>query len=407
MKSIRIKQSIVHSIAAITLVFSGCKLFEFGPNAFIPEKTALDKTYHYTGKVIIVGAGASGLAAAKILEQNGIDYQILEATDRYGGRLKKVEGFADFPIDIGAEWIHNRPQILNQLKGKKGDEVSEELISYRLASSALWDGKTLKSVPKKRLDKYFEGFTEYKFKNSTWYDFVDENFAQQVKHNIQYNSSVVAIDYSNNKVELTLKNGEKITADKVLVTVPIGVLKSGNIEFIPGLDAKKTKAIQNVSYLPGFKLALKFSETFYPNVVSCKTKEGSKEFYDYAYKKESKNHILGLLSTGSSAEAYYRLESKQAIVDAVISELDLMFDGKASKHYTGEFIYQDWGNHQYTLGTWSTSLFKKSLLEELNRPLDQKVYFAGGANDLYRQGGVPGAIMSGYTAVDKLLSEVQ
>ena len=45
---------------------------------------------HYSGKVIIIGAGASGLAAAKVLEQNNIDYTILEATNRYGGRLKKI-----------------------------------------------------------------------------------------------------------------------------------------------------------------------------------------------------------------------------------------------------------------------------------------------------------------------------
>ena len=68
-----------------------------------PKKTALDKSYVFEGNVLIVGGGASGLAAAKILEGNNIDYQILEATNRYGGRLKKNETLADFPIDVGAE----------------------------------------------------------------------------------------------------------------------------------------------------------------------------------------------------------------------------------------------------------------------------------------------------------------
>ena len=75
----------------------------------LPEITALDKSYKYSGKVIIVGAGPSGLAAAKILERNQIDYLILEATDRFGGRLKKDTTLADFPIDLGAEWIHSDP----------------------------------------------------------------------------------------------------------------------------------------------------------------------------------------------------------------------------------------------------------------------------------------------------------
>ena len=109
-------------LSLFCLTFSSC--FKWASRNFdnYPKETALDKTYNYKGKVIIIGAGASGLAAAKILEQNNIDYQILEATDRYGGRLKKNETLADFPIDIGAEWIHNLPPILNRLKGKKGDE---------------------------------------------------------------------------------------------------------------------------------------------------------------------------------------------------------------------------------------------------------------------------------------------
>ena len=42
------------------------------------------------GQIIIVGAGASGLAAAKKLEKNGIEYLILEASDHYGWRIQKI-----------------------------------------------------------------------------------------------------------------------------------------------------------------------------------------------------------------------------------------------------------------------------------------------------------------------------
>ena len=108
-------------LLSIITLFSGCRSYDWGPLTFnqVPELTALDKKYTYDGKIVIIGAGASGLAAAKILERNGIDYQIVEATGRYGGRVKKLEGFADFPIDVGAEWIHSHTQILNKLKGKR------------------------------------------------------------------------------------------------------------------------------------------------------------------------------------------------------------------------------------------------------------------------------------------------
>lgn len=78
------------------------KVFRWGSRALdmFPEDNALDKTYNFEGKVIIIGAGASGLAAAKILQRNNIDYLVLEASNRYGGRLKENKTLADFPIDL-------------------------------------------------------------------------------------------------------------------------------------------------------------------------------------------------------------------------------------------------------------------------------------------------------------------
>ena len=47
------------------------KVFRWGSRALdmFPEDNALHKKYNYQGKVIIIGAGASGLAAAKILQR--------------------------------------------------------------------------------------------------------------------------------------------------------------------------------------------------------------------------------------------------------------------------------------------------------------------------------------------------
>ena len=83
------------------------------------------------GNVIIVGAGAAGLAAAKRLEEEGVSYQILEATDKFGGRIQKNENFADFPIDLGAEWIHADKSLLNYLINKPGTEPNVETILYQ------------------------------------------------------------------------------------------------------------------------------------------------------------------------------------------------------------------------------------------------------------------------------------
>ena len=50
---------------------------------------------------IVIGAGAAGLAAAERLVADGLEVTVLEASDRAGGRVRHLEGFADFDIELG------------------------------------------------------------------------------------------------------------------------------------------------------------------------------------------------------------------------------------------------------------------------------------------------------------------
>ncbi|XBH86657.1 hypothetical protein VPH35_074279 [Triticum aestivum] len=56
-------------------------------------------------RVIIVGAGMSGISAGKRLSEAGItDLVILEATDHVGGRMRK-HNFGGVSVEIGANWV--------------------------------------------------------------------------------------------------------------------------------------------------------------------------------------------------------------------------------------------------------------------------------------------------------------
>jgi monoamine oxidase len=57
--------------------------------------------------VVVIGAGASGLAAARALQDEGFDVVVLEARDRVGGRVfTQRDAKTQYPIELGAEFIH-------------------------------------------------------------------------------------------------------------------------------------------------------------------------------------------------------------------------------------------------------------------------------------------------------------
>jgi len=69
---------------------------------------------------LIIGAGAAGLAAGRALHDAGYDILILEARDRIGGRAWTDHTFADFPVELGAEFIHGEHAITHDLVRQAG-----------------------------------------------------------------------------------------------------------------------------------------------------------------------------------------------------------------------------------------------------------------------------------------------
>ena len=71
-------------------------------------------------KVVIVGAGIAGLAAAVELGRRGVkDFVLLEAGDRVGGRIS-VKDYKGRKLHMGANWIHNADKdnpLVQFLKG--------------------------------------------------------------------------------------------------------------------------------------------------------------------------------------------------------------------------------------------------------------------------------------------------
>ena len=74
-----------------------------------------------TFEAIVIGAGVSGLAAARTLAEAGRRVALIEARERVGGRIHTVQAIqGDLPVELGAEFIHGLPAELIDLVDEAG-----------------------------------------------------------------------------------------------------------------------------------------------------------------------------------------------------------------------------------------------------------------------------------------------
>jgi monoamine oxidase len=71
--------------------------------------------------VVVIGAGAAGLAAASALHAAGVEFAVLEARDRIGGRIfTRRDSRTGAPIELGAEFIHGSADDLETVLQEAG-----------------------------------------------------------------------------------------------------------------------------------------------------------------------------------------------------------------------------------------------------------------------------------------------
>jgi phytoene dehydrogenase-like protein len=74
--------------------------------------------------VVVVGAGAAGLAAADALRRAGLGVVVLEARDRIGGRIfTHRDARVPVPIELGAEFVHGEAPETNRLLREAGQAL--------------------------------------------------------------------------------------------------------------------------------------------------------------------------------------------------------------------------------------------------------------------------------------------
>ena len=335
-------------------------------------------------KVLIIGAGAAGLSAAYLLKQKGIDFQILEASSSFGGRMACATSISNFPTPLGAEWVHTSADVFSEIVNDSSiDTSTPQLIGYKTTDlQDVYSNGVLSTSP------MGEGGAgeDRKFIKSCWQDFFGEYIVPKIADKITYKTPVTAIDYSGDQVNITA--GDKsYQAAKCIITVPLKMLKEGNINFTPSLPAYKQKAISNLEVMPGFKCFLKASQKFYNTYTLFEDTfigGGQWIYYDAAYGQNTTDNILGFLCVGPKA-ANYPYQDKEQLLQHITAELKGIYG--ADKVEILDFEYTNWDEVPYIKGSYLGIEADPSAIASLAKPIDNKLYFAGSAYTNQKQRG--------------------
>jgi monoamine oxidase len=351
--------------------------------------------------VCIVGAGIAGLSAGYTLKKQGVnDIRILEAASVIGGRIKDADlSFAqDFPIALGAEWIHVDPKILNEITGEKGTDDKVQTVYHDINPVKFWIFNRF-FLPV-WIPRALSG-NNYKWVNFSWFDFLNEFLVPSVKNDIDLNRHVTRINYEDESaIKVYTAQGDVYKCDRVIVTVSLQMLKDGAITFEPPLSDEKIIALEGSNMPKGFKLIMEFREKFYPKVFNHVKQllfHGEGGYFDSTYGQATDKNLLVLLCVGDYTFPYF-------------NELDNMFGGKASETLI-KWTYEEWSPEAkpYIRGAYSWSYKNgENDIKILSTPIDGRIYFAGEALPLDRRkiGYAHNAALSGKNAATLISSSV-
>jgi monoamine oxidase len=415
--------------------------------------------------VLIIGAGASGLAAARDLSGARKKVAILEARDRIGGRIW-TQHSADLalPIELGAEFIHGEAEDSFAIVESAG------LLAYELPDDHRWArrGKLHRvedywelihrvrsRIPKRGRDvsfaeflkkqrnlspkikrlalQYVEGYhaahadrisaatlrasdeeqeDPKQFRIANGYDALLEWLRAGLdpeRSLLRLATAVTRVKWKRGHVEASTRHGEVIRARAAVITIPVGVWKApGGIEFDPPL-AEKENALAKVDVGHVVKIIFRFRERFWEKRVEPFNFMHASDRYVPTWWTTApvRTPLLTAWAGGHAADALLA-EGSDAIAGRALDSLasTLAMKRREIDRQLDSVHFHDWQADPFSRGAYSYArVGGENAHAALAKPVGKTLFFAGEGTSSDETGTVSGAIKTGKVAARYILRD--
>lgn len=235
-------------------------------------------------------------------------------------------------------------------------------------------------------------------------DQLTEYLARGLDVRLEHTATSVAHNGNGVRVRVEGPNGEEsLTADRVILTLPLGVLKAGQVGFDPGLPEGKRQAIGRLGNGRLEKLFLRFDEVFWGDaevLVHLGTESGT-WFHWFAAQRVLGAPIL-ICRNGGRAARFLEEMGKEETVEHAMASIRKMFR-KAPDPV--EHLITDWVADPFARGSFSYTAVGATDQDRtvLAEPIEGQVFFAGEATEIEHSATVHGAMLSGLREAARIL----
>jgi monoamine oxidase len=398
--------------------------------------------------LVIVGAGAAGLAAARTAQEMGLDFLVFEAMDRIGGRAHTDHETFGLPWDRGCHWLHSASiNPMRELADRYGFRYRDSRSPLRLRLGERWASEEEQRTRDERFEEFYDavkaaGAAGYDVPIASVVDSVDPAYPlfQTVIHAewgvspdeastldafcyrdtdenwplkdgygalvarhaegipVELSTPVWRIDWSGPRVKVTTPDGT-VEAGAVVVTVSTNVLTAELIGFEPALPDWKLESAAAVPLGRANKVAIgiegrRLGVEDHTTIVAPVDGRGLMNFQLRPFGCDMANgYLAGPLcrELEEAGEAELLATSLDALAGALGSSV--------TKHVTVAACSR-WGAEPFILGAYAAAKPGQAHRRaDLGKPLDDRVFFAGEATSPEFFSTCHGAHLTGIEAV--------